>query len=76
MFATQMICIPNIYYLNNVHFPMFYQFYILFNLDDAENDEILLKNYNSKKRFRQTVMFTGTLFYPFLNVGNLLFFPF
>ena len=55
---------------------MFYKFYKLPNLDDAENDEILLKNYNSKKRFRQTVMFTGTLFNPFLNVGNLLFFPF
>lgn len=29
--------------------------------EDAENEEKLLANYNTKKKFRQTVMFTATM---------------
>ncbi|KAK3108432.1 hypothetical protein FSP39_007859 [Pinctada imbricata] len=29
--------------------------------DDAENDEIMLRNFNTKKKYRQTVMFTATM---------------
>ena len=29
--------------------------------DDAENSESVMQNFWTKKRFRQTVMFTGTI---------------